>query len=134
MSVPLPPLPPPPCDRFFSKFAVLFDRRAHQRDYRVVLVELAVFELLRDRVGRAEVDHVGDDSTHSDNRGTSLSGFTKITYSVKSAYLPSTSFQNSATVFWLMVSKVLIERRMSTSRSGLKVSSITFNGIPARNV
>ncbi len=82
----------------------------------------------------AVVDHVVADYTNSDNRGTCLSGFVKITGSVKAAYLPSTSFQNSATVFWLMVSKVLIERRMSTSRSGLKVSSITFNGIPARNV
>ena len=116
----------------FSQLSVLFDCCTHQRHCRVVLVELAVFEFLGDGVGWAEVDRAEDDLTHSNKRSHRLSGFAKFTYSVKSTYLRSTSFQNSAAVLPLMCSKVLIERRTLASLSALKLSSTFFSGIPVR--
>ena len=56
-----------------SELAAFIRRRAHERDVRIVHVELPVVELLRDAVARAEVHHVhradGDDLGEAEPAG-----------------------------------------------------------------
>ena len=49
----------------FAELSVLFGRRAHERDCRIVLIELSVLKLIRNRPDRRKSDHVVADFTHS---------------------------------------------------------------------